>query len=109
MAFNVGKRKAAIKTAVIPFDGEEIKVQYRPSEWTPRVTVELQETEGAAQTRYSMDLLSRLIVDWDVEGADGKPFPVSRESLESLDQPVINAITDGILEDMRPKPKTAKR
>jgi hypothetical protein len=110
MPFNAKNRRVQLKTVIIPFEEETIKLIYRPSEWGPRESMELRNREGGDLMDYTIDLLARLIVEWDiVEDDKGPPMPITRKTLMGLDQAVINAITDGIAGDMRPNSKTSAR
>lgn len=110
MALVINKSKAELKTVFIPFGDDEIKIVYKPSEWTPKTTMDLQETEGAAQTEFSVNLLSKMIVEWDVlEDEGGPPMPITKKNLMALPQMVINAIIEGVTEHMRPKATKGRR
>lgn len=105
--FNIAPRRDATKTVSIPFEDNTIEIEYRPSARTPAVVMQLQTLEGAAQFRYTIDLLALMIVDWNLYDGNHK-LPVSVETLMQLEQPMVNAISTGVSDDLVPKVGTSE-
>lgn len=96
--------KIRIKVPGEPGDGEELAVTYKPGILTAALENELsaygQRSEGWA------DLVSRLVVSWELTGEDGNPYPLQKEALMALPGWMLQAVVFGIREDLSPNSKT---
>jgi len=85
---------------------EKVRIGYRPGILTSQLEEELREygdrSEGWA------DLVSRLVVSWDLELEEGVPLPVEKDSLREVPGWLLQSIIVGIREDMVPSRKTAE-
>jgi len=51
--------------------------------------------------QQAIPFLARVLVDWDVTDDEGKPLPITEETLKLLPWPVLNDLFLAILEDAK--------
>lgn len=99
MGISVSHIKNNTRSVDVPFGDETIHIVYRPSEWTPSIEKEWQDSEGSA-TENMLQFLSRLVIDWDIyeDDEETKKLPITPESLEVLPTQIgmgiIRAVSD---------------
>lgn len=91
MGIRLSEIVARTRPVTAKFGGLEIHVVYRMSE----------RTMAAAEADDDVDhpWLVRVIESWDIEGDDGKPLPVTLESVKSVPIPVLNSIIAAVYAD----------
>ncbi len=87
--------------AEVEYEGEKVHFTYRP------FSDELEEealalTNGEYSNKTASALVSKLVLDWDVEGDDGEPLPLTVEALRPLPTAFKMAIVLRVMEEMRP-------
>lgn len=86
------------------FAGEPVKVQYRSGIMTPEWEAKYKnKNDGAYGQAHD------LIVEWDVLGDDGKPYPTDLDSLKQLPIEFIASLVGAIAGDLVPNRKTSRR
>jgi hypothetical protein len=97
------------RTIEIDIAGEPLAVTLSPRGYTPRVEAKLKAAEGSPWLSDGVvDLLSSILVDWDMTDDDGKPFPPTRENLEALPTVLLLAVMAGIKAGSRPNPPSGE-
>ena len=94
-------------TIEVPFNGEKLKVTYKPGVYTPKFQ---SEADKAAETEDSDRLsimLSRLIESWDLTDDAGSAVATDKESLRALPIKILSGVMIGILKDMNPNNETS--
>ncbi len=89
------------KTVAVEFEGETIQVRFRPG----LVTTNWQQAAAKVKPEDPDELYSLLcevVSGWDLT-EEGKPFPVSVESLRRLPLRLVYDITAAIIDDAMPK------
>lgn len=85
----------------ISFGEEVLEVEYRPDAVTPRMVIQVDEAKKpAAQMRAVVEALNRILVSWDLIGEDGKPYPITKESLMDLPLSFLAQVFRAVTEDM---------
>lgn len=107
MPISLAELKSNTRTVVIPYFDDAVRVTYLPSELTPTVESQIRVSAVEDDNSVMLDVLSRLIVEWDVMDGD-EPLPHTPEVLTHLPTPFLSAIFQGIREDMAPKPKSGR-
>lgn len=84
---------------------EELTVVYRPSGLTPAVEFRLSELQGSSLYGAALaEALSAVLVSWDLESDDGKPYPTERAALNDLPTVFLSQVFSAIVEDMTANP-----
>ena len=101
----VGKQQ---KTATVAYDGETVDIVYRPGAFTPRVEARINEAQKDSTVSQELaQILSEVIISWDVLDDDGQPLPPTIDLLMDLPLAFLSAVSVGIGEDMRPEGQSA--
>lgn len=90
-------REAQLETA-IAFVGETINVVYRP--FTREAEALLAAPEEGRSSGTVSEVLAEVLVSWDLEGEDGRPHPITHESLADLPLDFNNAILHTLADDL---------
>jgi len=97
----VGARR---KSASVEYDGETVDFVYKPSAFTPRVEARLNEAQVESTVSQEVaQVLSEVLVSWDVLGDDGKPLNPDIDLLMEMPLDFLTSITQALGDDMRPK------
>lgn len=89
-----------IKAEVV-YEGETVHFTYRPfSDELEDAALAL--TNGEYSNKTASALVSKLLIDWDVEGEDGQSLPLTVEALRPLPTAFKMAIVLKVLEELRP-------
>jgi len=80
----------------------KVNIEYCPVEYTGEVERILAEGKDRPIAAL-VELLGRVLRQWDIEDDDGQPLPVTEEILMKLPVDLLAVITEKITEDMRPK------
>lgn len=81
------------------FAGEPVTVSYSPGAFTPELEDEANLAEANHQLRAMAQMLSKILVAWDVMGDDGQALPVTLELLRAMPAQFLAAILKGIMDD----------
>lgn len=82
---------------------DPINATYRPRTLTSELFDDLVEQAADPKMKPLADLLSKILVNWDVTN-EGKPTKPSAEMLMQLDPTLLQAFSREILDDMRGNP-----
>lgn len=108
MAIGFSALKGKLRTINVNYLGDNVAITYRPGEMTPRKTSEIVEQAQTGEVANpTVELLLNALVSWEIVDDQGKELPVTRELLEDAPGPFLNAISEAIGEDARPKTKSA--
>lgn len=103
MPVRLSELRANVRTVAIPVDGDVLNVTYRPSGITPEVEDRLDEATSKQRIGESlMTLLAAALVSWDLLGDDGKPLPVTVETMRVLPLSFLAKLVQAVTADMRP-------
>jgi hypothetical protein len=87
------------ETITLSHGDEEAEVVIDPSFMTIAKQIELQSLrDPAEQTQFLIEILCGLVVDWEIEGEDGKLLPITEDSMLGLENRLVWAIYTGIRE-----------
>ncbi len=91
------------KRKVLSLDTQygKLNIEYCPVEYTGEVERILAEGQNRPIAAL-VELLGRILKQWDIEDDDGQPLPVTEEMLMKLPVDILVAITEKITEDIRP-------
>ena len=98
------RRQVAIKV-----EGETLNVVYNERMLTPGLIREVERLDKSEDVDGTVELLSRLLIEWDLQDEKGKPWPITRESLADLTYRELGMIQRAITEDLapnQPKPES---
>lgn len=95
------RRQVAIKV-----EGDTLNVTYNERLLTPGILREVDRLERQGDVDGTVELLARLILEWDLQDEKGKPWPISRETLSELTYRELGMIQRAITEDLAPNLKT---
>lgn len=100
---------AATREIVVNYFGHEVQVTYRPGVLTPEEDDRLQVARAEnGLTDALIDLLTRLIVAWDVVGDDDKPLAITPATLRTLPNALLLNIVAAAQEDMVPNARNGR-
>lgn len=96
-----------VRTCQVSYFEDQFAVSYRPSEITSETEREDAERQAASEPHVLADRLAKVIVAWDL-AENEQPIPITQEYMRTLPSPLLAAIRSGVMEDMAPKPKSAR-
>lgn len=108
MAMQVKKLKGDLRSTTIHYLDDSATITYRPGELTPVVENEMREAGEDGDATFLAELLSRIVVQWDLEGEDGESYPITPDDLSVLPSAFLLAVLTGVREDMTPKPTNGR-
>lgn len=94
----------------VPFDGDALKVWYRPGALTPELESILRQAGDekapeAPERTPMLEVLTRIVARWDLlDEPDGQVVPVTHEVLFRLPSALLLAILRAVYEDVSPNP-----
>lgn len=87
----------------VHFQGETCTIEYRPNWMTPERQAEMTAAQDAQQTTDGfLDLVTGLIVSWDVLDDAGEPLPVTADVARTLPFSFLTAVVVAAGEATRP-------
>ncbi len=97
---NVSDLLAGTRDMVVDFgNGNELKLTYDPTQITANLLVDL-----SSDSDELCKILSELVVDWDLEDGEGKPFEPTHDNIaNNMSLIVVNKIFEAIFSDAFPK------
>lgn len=108
MPIKLHELQAKTKETSFDYDGENVKITYRPGAFTAEVESRLQEAlQNQLPAGGIAEELSHLVAKWDVLDEAGKPLPVTVSWLRQFPVAFLNAIVEAIGRDMRPNASSA--
>lgn len=94
----------------VQFDGDVVKVVYLPG----KMTMQMQQRANDAMqmpadqgNRELAQILSDLVVEWDVLEDEGKALPVTPDTISLLPLRFVTLLTKSLFADISPNAKTA--
>ena len=91
-------------------EGVTFNVVYKPHEMTLQDELLISNTEDTEERlRLVIGLLVRVLVSWDILGADGAPLAITPKTLGGLPTSVLLHVQTAIREDSGPKVKSGRR
>lgn len=94
----------------VEFDGEVVKVVYQPG----KMTMQMQQRANQAMqmpaeegNRELAQILSDLVIAWDVLEDEGKALPVNPETVSMMPLRFVTVLTRAIFADISPNARTA--
>jgi len=88
------------------FDAGEMWVEYRPGELTIDVVESIQDgIKDGSEAGAILAMMSKILVDWDLENEDGSKLPPTEDGLRILPLPALGFIFGSMMDDVRPKEK----
>jgi hypothetical protein len=98
------RKNLAIPYEVEPGVVETVNLTYTTAALTPLMIAEVDAFDGQGQARANaagIRQLCTLIIEWDVTGVDGLPYPLTAEALEILPLEFLVVVYRAILEDFQ--------
>lgn len=108
MPISLSRMQSNTQTISIPYFEDTVSITYKPSEMTPVVEAQIREASNAGDEKVMLEVLSRLVVSWDVLDEKEKPIPVTAKTMATMPSAFLTAIFTGIRDDMVPKAKTGR-
>jgi hypothetical protein len=97
--FTKRTKKVEISIDVVDGDDEKIVVTYSPDKYTLALHNKIQAATKEKSVDVLSDLLFDLLVTTDIT-EKGKPYPLTKESLERLGLPILMALSLGVQSDL---------
>ena len=102
MPIRLGDLRKERKRVTFPFAGDTVTLVYT----TGAVTPELEARAFAIDDDHHYlgglaDLLTEILVEWDVLGDDGRPLPITREQIGKLSAQFLGMAWSAITSDQR--------
>lgn len=89
-----------------PPPGETFWVDYSPGRITAATEDAMFDADSTKRQLGGMcKLLATVLVDWDVTGADGEPYPLDEAHLRELPGIFIAGVVNAVLSEQRPDPE----
>lgn len=80
---------------------EQLHIVYKPSQYTANAEKEMQKVQDeGGVSDWTLSFVNKLLIEWDLEGDDGKPYPMTVEALATLPREFIVRVSQDISEDM---------
>lgn len=105
MPISMSARVNKVKKVTVTLDGETCDVWYRASVLTPRF---MREMDGIdTNVAKTVEMLRRVVTQWDVLDDAGERVPVTAEAVEEFDFTFLNAVITAVMADINPDPTPA--
>jgi hypothetical protein len=101
---------APVQRLTVDYYGSPVRIGYRPGVMTPLEEEKLAEARKAGETTDALvELMARLMVEWDVTDDDGAPLPITPETLMPFPSALLLRIMSAVQEDMLPNAGRGRR
>lgn len=116
MPIRISDLRKETRPASFEWEGETVNLKYRPG----AVTAQMQMSAAGIATvgdnaemvvEYVggyIEAMALLVAEWDVLGEDGKPLPITVETMETLTLPFLFAMFGAIMGAYNPNGKSAR-
>ena len=95
------------RTVTVEYDGEPLRVTYRPGALTGALVDRVAGAAGeTGQSAVIADALAAILADWDAT-ADGQPYPPTPENLLALPLRLLSEVFRVVVQDAAPPPPNA--
>lgn len=91
-----------VKTITVPVGTGTLQVTYRPQAITPEMVDRMNDTRGATPGEAIATCVVDLVSSWDLTSDDGKPYPITLESVRQLPIAFLAEITKAVTADITP-------
>lgn len=97
------------ETAVVavPVGEEQLQVTFAPNRYTPDFEEAIEK--GAKGSRVLAQMLAGLVVEWDLIGRDGAPYPITEEALAKLGVRFLSRVIEAIVREVSPNSTTSSQ
>lgn len=111
MPLSINHMKNDKRVLSIEYAGETVNFTYKPSELTPTILGELREANEQGNDNFTVQVLCKLIVVWDVTDDATPPvtLEIIPEVLGDLPSAFLSAILTACTEDMFGKKKIGRK
>ncbi len=93
------------KTVTVQVGDGTVQVTFRPSGITPEIEDRLRDMIAEQRVGASfVALLSGILVEWDLQDDEGRPYPMDAESLRRLPTVFLYAVAQAVSAEMVPNP-----
>lgn len=101
MAIRFSDLEADQREIAVEFSGNEVKLTYRPSAYTPILEEKMMQSLESKRPYNGMaQVIADVVVEWDVLEDDGEMYPLEYEELRTLPSQFLMAVIEAITEDM---------
>jgi hypothetical protein len=108
MPLDLSDLKAKKRTVIVDYEGESIKVDYRPQMINPEYQTflkRLKDDQATDDEAEQWESVLRVVCGWDIVD-DGKPVQITRENLAILPTSLLLTIMEAVMEDASPNRKS---
>jgi len=88
------------KEITVEWEGEQVKLAYRP--YSQIIENQMKLVAESSDRGATIEQLKALLLWWELVGEDGKPAPISYETLDVLPSPLLIAMNRAIVAAMYP-------
>lgn len=121
---SLAKLAGRVASTSFEYDGETVNLRFYPERLTPVLMSQIAEVAGLADLKPEeaatvsamsrvfgmtepalaaiIDVVCTLLESWDVQGDDGKPYPITHENLQVLPIPFLLVVMSAMQEAMSP-------
>ena len=108
MPLDISALAAKKRTIPVQWDGETIEITYKTAGVNPAYQSMLQKMDSKkADQATQWEAVLGVLSSWDIV-EDGKPAPITKETFAKLPTSLLVAITNALIEDTNPNPKSGK-
>lgn len=108
MPLSLSTLAAKTRKLAVQWDGETVQIEYKTAAVNPAYQSMLQKLDNKKSDQAAQwEAVFGVIAKWDIVD-DGAPLPITKESLAKLPTSLLVAISNAIIEDVNPNPKSGK-
>ena len=88
-----------------PFEWNGLKLVYNKALWTPRMVgkyLDLESKSPADQLAANVEVLSLILVSWELTDDQDRPIPTTPEGLQDVPLTVLGPLVEAIMADAQP-------
>jgi hypothetical protein len=94
------------KDITVEWEGVRIALAFRPGSIAVEAEVKAAENKEGNERGVIIESLRAMVLWWDIVDDNGKPAPISYETLDRLPFPLLHAMNRAIIEAMYPNPRS---